>query len=65
MAKTVLEVAMDKIDEDIQTRVNQLRAGALLDFSEYKNVCGQIRGLEYAHEHLKSLLRNQIEADNE
>jgi hypothetical protein len=56
MAKGALETLVDKCEEDITARLDNLRSGGL-DFNEYKYVCGQIRGLELARDHIKGLLQ--------
>lgn len=57
-----LDLAIKKCEEDINSRVDKLKQGAL-SHEEYKNVCGQIRGLEFAIDHLKSLLQNMEQED--
>ena len=53
-----------RLKQDIQARRDQLYSGNMPDLAEYKNVCGQLRGLEFALEHAKSLLQNLREIDD-
>jgi hypothetical protein len=64
MANNPLQIVIDKCEEDIDTRVRQLRTGNLPDIAEYKNVCGQILGLQFAIDHLKSLMQTMEDNDD-
>lgn len=63
MDSKALEILEKKIKVDIDTRVATLKVGNFTDLAEYKNVCGQIRGLEYALGHINSLLQTMKDSD--
>lgn len=52
-----------RIDEDIATKQVQLGGGQCRSFEDYKDVCGQLRGLMLARDHLEATLRNIEEED--
>lgn len=52
-----------RIDEDITTKQTQVGDGKCASFEDYKNVCGQIRGLMLARDHIEATLRNIEEED--
>lgn len=51
-----------RIDEDVQTRKEHLATGSCGSIEDYKQACGQIRGLELARQHIEDTLRN-VEED--
>lgn len=63
MRKSPLENLRDKITTDIETRVQTLRTGTPTDFTTYKDLCGQIRGLELALDHVQRLLLTMEDSD--
>lgn len=54
----VLLVLRDKINEDIAQKKDNVAYGNVADWASFQNVCGQIRGLEFALGHINSLLQN-------
>lgn len=54
---------MRRIDEDITSKQQHLGRGQCASFDEYKNVCGQLRGLMLAREHIEATLKNIEEED--
>lgn len=65
MSKTVFDVIIDKLEEDIASSKAFLGAGGAKDHYQYKEVVGLIRGLEACINHVKDLSRNYMEDDNE
>lgn len=53
-----LEALIAECEKLVDTRVNAVKGGSIASFEEYKEICGQIRGLLLAVETAKSLLRN-------
>jgi hypothetical protein len=60
MAKTVLDVLNDKIDEQVSSAMDFLKSGGAKDYAQYREVFGLIRGLETAKSHSSDLLRNHM-----
>ena len=65
MAKTVLDVIMERIDEQKESSMEFLKTGGPKDFAQYKEVTGLIRGLEVSKSIINDLLRKEIENDDE
>jgi len=65
MAKTVFDVLNDKLTEQKRSSEEFLTSGGPKDFSEYKEVCGVIRGLDHALREINDLSRNYMEDDDE
>jgi len=65
MAKTVFEVLHDKITVEIQAAEDHLSSGDVRDYSEYRGVCGLIRGLKVALREVNDLSRNYMDDDND
>lgn len=64
-AKQALLALKKQNDNLIEMRLQTLTSGSgISDFLEYKDVRGQLRGLQLANENLESLLR-QIEKDDD
>ncbi len=59
----IFDVASSKIEEDVVTLTNALTKGQAVDHSEYRYMCGQIRGLKVAQTTITDLLRQQEEDD--
>ena len=58
MAKTVLDVLKERLEEDKSSAVEFLTAGGAKDFAMYKEATGLIRGLETCLGHIEDLSRN-------
>ena len=65
MAKTVIEILEEKIEEQISLLVSSLSDGVAKDYAEYRDMCGAIRGLRTAHRETKDLVRKLKENDDE
>ncbi len=65
MAKNVLEILLDKIEESKKTYSEAILDGNIKDFAEYKHLCGVIRGLATAQLETEDLLRKTKENDED
>lgn len=57
MATTALDVVIKEIEERRESIAQALISGAAKDFAEYKDLCGEIRGLSRAHAFITDLVR--------
>lgn len=64
MATTAFDVVIKELSERRDAITQALTAGSAKDFAEYKNMCGEIRGLSVAHAIITDLVR-QMEIDDE
>jgi|TARA_R100001463_G_scaffold126837_1_gene184744 hypothetical protein len=64
MAKTVFDVLKERIGEQRSSAVTFLSNGSPKDFSEYRELCGVIRGLDTALSHIDDLSRNFLEDED-
>ena len=65
MAKTVLDVLIEKYDEHISSATEFLADGGCKDFPHYKNLCGLIQGLSVAKREVGDLMRNFMDDEND
>jgi len=66
MGKTLLEALGEKNQQEVDSIVRVLVKGVAKDYAEYKELCGKIRGLMIAQDHIEDLLRaNREDGDNE
>ena len=65
MAKTVLDILIEKYDEHISSATEFLADGGCKDFAHYKNLCGLIQGLSVAKREVGDLMRNFMEDEND
>ena len=65
MMNSYLELCHEKLEKRIENFVSHLSDGGAKDFSEYKELCGAIRGLRTAQEEIKDLVRRLKENDDE
>jgi hypothetical protein len=65
MAKTVFDVLIQQIEEQKLSSTQFLISGGPMDFAQYKEVTGLIRGLEVSRQLIEDLSRNQMEEDND
>tara|TARA_R110000803_G_scaffold109208_4_gene177592 strand:+ start:1663 stop:1860 length:198 start_codon:yes stop_codon:yes gene_type:complete len=65
MAKTVFDVLVNKLDEDVSSATQFLAGGSAKDFAGYKEIVGLIRGLEASKQHIEDLSRNYMEEDDD
>ena len=63
MAKTVFDVLNDKIQDQIDSATDFLKAGGPKDYPQYREAYGLIRGLEAAQQHIDDLARSHREGD--
>jgi hypothetical protein len=64
MATTAFSVVLKEIDERRDSLAQALISGAAKDYSEYRSLCGEIRGLSHAHAFVTDLVR-RLETDDE
>ena len=55
MAKTVYDVLTSKLQDQIDSATDFLRAGGPKDYAQYREAYGLIRGLEAAQQHIKHM----------
>jgi len=65
MAKTIFQVLEERITEEIDIAQETMGGGSVKDFSEYKELCGLIRGLRTALREVRDLAKNFMEDDND
>lgn len=65
MAATVFSVVLKEIEEKQKYLSDALSGGTAKDFSEYKFMCGEIRGLSLAHAYVTDLVRRMEQDDDE
>jgi hypothetical protein len=61
----IFDLASSKLEEDVSALASSLIKGQAIDYSEYRYMCGQIRGLKVAQTTITDLLRQQEEDDDE
>lgn len=64
MAKSIIQVVIEAMDNDIASTTEFLISGSVKDFAEYREAVGRIRGLRLAVQAIKDLMRNN-EFDDE
>lgn len=65
MAKTVYDVLIDKMQEDVAAFVEVLVAGSVKDYAEYREIVGRVRGLRLGIGATEDLKRSQMEEDDD
>ena len=60
---TGLELLLKQIDEKVQQLEEDLSTGSAKDFSEYKAMCGEIKGLLTARMYIKDLQQRMENSD--
>jgi hypothetical protein len=65
MAATVFSLLLKEIEEKQKYLSDALSGGAAKDFSEYKFMCGEIRGLSLAHAYVTDLVRKMEQDEDE
>jgi hypothetical protein len=61
---TAFNVVIKELEERRETIAQALLSGAAKDFAEYRDLCGEIRGLSRAHAFVTDLAR-KMENDDE
>ena len=64
MTTTAFSVVLKEIEERRDSLAQALISGAAKDYSEYRSLCGEIRGLSHAHAYITDLVR-RLETDDE
>jgi hypothetical protein len=64
MATTAFSVVIKELEERRESIASALISGAAKDFADYKDLCGEIRGLSRAHAFVTDLVR-KMENDDE
>lgn len=64
MATTALDVVIKEIEERRESIAQALISGAAKDFAEYKDLCGEIRGLSRAHAFITDLVKRMENDDD-
>ena len=65
MDDQLLALLVSKYEDRKKHLIEFLCDGGAKDFAEYKNLCGEIRGLSVAQEEIKDLVRKMKELDND
>ena len=65
MAATVFSVILREIEERHRGLMDALASGAVKDHAEYRYMCGEIRGLSFAHAYVTDLVRKMEQDDDE
>jgi hypothetical protein len=65
MAATVFSVVLREIEERQKSLADALASGAAKDHAEYRFMCGEIRGLSFAHSYVTDLVRKLEQDDDE
>ena len=65
MAKTVFDVLIEKINDDLSSAQDFLNAGSAKDYANYREVVGLIRGLEASKSFIEDLSRNYMDDDDD
>lgn len=65
MDEQYFSLLSSKLEDRKKTLIEFLCDGAAKDYAEYKNLCGEIRGLSVAQEETKDLVRKFKELDDE
>jgi hypothetical protein len=65
MATTAFSVVLKEIESRQNSLIGALSSGSAKDFAEYKHMCGEIRGLSFAHSYVNDLVRRMEQDDDE
>jgi hypothetical protein len=60
---TAIELLIQQIDEKVQQLKDHLTTGMVDDFSEYKRLCGEVRGLLLARGYTLDLKQRMENSD--
>jgi hypothetical protein len=63
MQVTAFDVILKELEESRKSVSRALTDGAAKDFAEYKSMCGEIRGLSFAHAFVTDLVRRMEHED--
>ena len=59
------DVLIDELDKKVEQLKDWLVTGVATDYSEYKKVCGEVRGLLIARGYILDLKQKMENSDNE
>ena len=65
MDDKILELLVSKLEDRKKQLSVCLCDGVVKDYAEYKNLCGEIRGLSLAHSFITDLVRTMEQNDDE
>jgi hypothetical protein len=65
MIQQFAEAVQREIRKDMNTKTDYMASGFCKSFEEYKHLCGEIRGLATAEEHLLDLAKKDEQADEQ
>lgn len=65
MAKTVFDVLIEKINDDLSSAQDFLNAGSAKDYANYREIVGLIRGLGASKSLIEDLSRNYMDDDDD
>jgi hypothetical protein len=65
MAKTVFDVLIENIDEQVSSAETFLSGGSAKEYAEYREIVGLIRGLNACKTFVQDLSRNFMEDDDD
>lgn len=60
---TAFDVVLKEIEDRRESLGRAVIDGTAKDFSEYKSMCGEIRGLSHAHNYITDLVRRMERED--
>lgn len=63
MATTAFSVVLKELEERRESIAQALLSGSAKDFAEYRDLCGEIRGLSRAHAFVTDLAKNMELSD--
>ena len=63
MTITAFDVILKEIEERRDDITQALSSGAAKDYPEYRAMCGEIRGLSFAHSYVNDLVRKLERSD--
>lgn len=64
MPKTVFDVLVERIDADIASATEFLKAGSSKDYAGYREIVGLVRGLEASKAYVEDLSRRYTDDDD-
>ena len=65
MTTTAFDAVLKELSARRDALTQALAAGSAKEFAEYKQMCGEIRGLSIAHSLITDLVRQMEYSDNE
>lgn len=59
-----IELLLKRNDEERKALIEVIVSGGVGDFENYKHICGVIRGLDLADEHIRDLAKRMKDDDD-